>query len=93
MEENDTGESDPVDLHCAERTDLVSLIISGEEEATQEESDLGHCSLLGGKQKKNYMLFVFTVQHAPQAPCVKKIHVLPASHCQPELIRVMDNAM
>ncbi|CAL8377081.1 unnamed protein product [Boreogadus saida] len=47
MEEKDTGESDPVDLQCAEQTDLVSLIISGEEEATQEESDLGNCSLLG----------------------------------------------
>ncbi|XP_059891842.1 zinc finger translocation-associated protein [Gadus macrocephalus] len=42
MEEKDTGESDPVDLQCAEQTDLVSLIISGEEEATQEESDLGN---------------------------------------------------
>ena len=71
MEENDTGESDPVDLHCAGRTDLVSLIISGEEEATQEESDLGHCSLLGGKQKKNYMLFVLTV-HTHHKPRVSK---------------------
>ncbi|KAM6949357.1 zinc finger translocation-associated protein [Aplochiton taeniatus] len=43
MEENETGESEPVDLQCAEQTDLVSLIISGEEEATQE-SDFGHCS-------------------------------------------------
>ncbi|CAL8325517.1 unnamed protein product [Lota lota] len=39
MEEKDTGEGDPVDLQCAEQTDLVSLIISGEEEATQEEKD------------------------------------------------------
>ncbi|XP_067117882.1 zinc finger translocation-associated protein-like [Osmerus mordax] len=43
MEEKETGESEPVDLQCAEQTDsLVSLIISGEEEATQELSDLGH---------------------------------------------------
>ncbi|XP_029932775.1 uncharacterized protein C11orf95 homolog isoform X2 [Myripristis murdjan] len=41
MEEKETGESEPVDLRCAEQTELLSLIISGEEEATQEESDLG----------------------------------------------------
>ncbi|XP_056225872.1 zinc finger translocation-associated protein isoform X3 [Seriola aureovittata] len=39
MEENQPGE--PVDLRCAEQAELLSLIISGEEEATQEESDLG----------------------------------------------------
>ncbi|XP_033507869.2 zinc finger translocation-associated protein isoform X1 [Epinephelus lanceolatus] len=41
MEEKETGESEPVDLRCAEQAELLSLIISGEEEATQEESDLG----------------------------------------------------
>ncbi|XP_051284510.1 zinc finger translocation-associated protein isoform X2 [Dicentrarchus labrax] len=41
MEEKDTGGSEPVDLRCAEQAELLSLIISGEEEATQEESDLG----------------------------------------------------
>lgn len=41
MEEKETGESEPVDLRCAEQTELLSLIISGEEEATPEESDLG----------------------------------------------------
>lgn len=45
MEEKETGESEPVDLRCAEQAELLSLIISGEEEATQEESDLG------GKEK------------------------------------------
>ncbi|KAL0970422.1 hypothetical protein UPYG_G00241740 [Umbra pygmaea] len=44
MEENETGESDPVVLPCAEQTDSHSLIISGEEDATREASDLGHCS-------------------------------------------------
>lgn len=41
MEEKETGESEPVDLRCGEQAELLSLIISGEEEATQEESDLG----------------------------------------------------
>uniref|UniRef100_A0A4W6EBE1 Zinc finger translocation associated n=1 Tax=Lates calcarifer TaxID=8187 RepID=A0A4W6EBE1_LATCA len=41
MEEKETGEREPVDLRCAEQAELLSLIISGEEEATQEESDLG----------------------------------------------------
>ncbi|XP_019129047.1 uncharacterized protein C11orf95 homolog isoform X3 [Larimichthys crocea] len=41
MEEKETGGSEPVDLRCAEQAELLSLIISGEEEATQEESDLG----------------------------------------------------
>lgn len=50
MEEKESGESEPVDLRCAEQPELLSLIISGEEEATQEESDLG------GKEKKNVLL-------------------------------------
>ncbi|XP_068443736.1 zinc finger translocation-associated protein isoform X2 [Clinocottus analis] len=41
MEEKEPGGSEPVDLRCAEQAELLSLIISGEEEATQEESDLG----------------------------------------------------
>ncbi|XP_035798449.1 zinc finger translocation-associated protein isoform X1 [Amphiprion ocellaris] len=41
MEEKGAGQSEPVDLRCAEQPELLSLIISGEEEATQEESDLG----------------------------------------------------
>ncbi|XP_039996353.1 uncharacterized protein C11orf95 homolog isoform X1 [Xiphias gladius] len=41
MEEKETGEREPVDLRCAEQAELLSLIISGEEEATQEESDIG----------------------------------------------------
>ncbi|XP_055794881.1 zinc finger translocation-associated protein [Salvelinus fontinalis] len=44
MEEKETGESEPVVLPCAEQADSLSLIISGEEEATQEQSDLGHCA-------------------------------------------------
>nr|XP_029530589.1 uncharacterized protein C11orf95-like [Oncorhynchus nerka] len=44
MEEKETGESEPVVHPCAEQTDSLSLIISGEEEATREPSDLGHCS-------------------------------------------------
>ncbi|KAK2900282.1 zinc finger translocation-associated protein isoform X2 [Channa argus] len=41
MEEKETGEREPVNLRCAEQAELLSLIISGEEEATPEESDLG----------------------------------------------------
>ncbi|KAM7365904.1 hypothetical protein PAMP_015384 [Pampus punctatissimus] len=41
MEEKETGESELVDLRCAEQAELLSLIISGEEEATRGESDLG----------------------------------------------------
>ncbi|KAM9426585.1 zinc finger translocation-associated protein [Pholidichthys leucotaenia] len=40
MEEEAAG-SEPVDLRCAQQPELLSLIISGEEEATQEQSDLG----------------------------------------------------
>lgn len=52
MEEKETGESEPVDLRCAEQAELLSLIISGEEEATRGESDLG------GKEKKRVLLFL-----------------------------------
>ncbi|XP_037530891.1 uncharacterized protein C11orf95 homolog [Nematolebias whitei] len=38
---DDTAETEPVDLRCSEQPELLSLIISGEEEATQEGSDLG----------------------------------------------------
>ncbi|KAF7653435.1 hypothetical protein LDENG_00082970 [Lucifuga dentata] len=41
MEEKDTGESEPVDLRSAEQPELLSLIISGEEEATQGEEEDG----------------------------------------------------
>lgn len=41
MEEKEPGESEPVDLRCGEQAELLSLIISGEEEAAREESDLG----------------------------------------------------
>ncbi|KAM9717306.1 zinc finger translocation-associated protein isoform 2-T2 [Menidia menidia] len=41
MDEKGTGGDEPVDLRCSEPSELLSLIISGEEEATQEESDLG----------------------------------------------------
>ncbi len=50
MEEKEPGESEPVDLRCAEQAELLSLIISGEEEATQEESDLG------GKEKTSVVI-------------------------------------
>ncbi|XP_072315021.1 zinc finger translocation-associated protein isoform X2 [Eucyclogobius newberryi] len=40
MEETDTGGTGPVDLRCAEQAELLSLIISGDEEATREDSDL-----------------------------------------------------
>lgn len=52
MEEKDTGDSEPVDLRCAEQPELLSLIISGEEEATQQHSDLG------GKGKKNSVIIL-----------------------------------
>ncbi|XP_030579073.1 uncharacterized protein C11orf95 [Archocentrus centrarchus] len=41
MEEQGAGEREPVNLRCADQPELLSLIISGQEEATQEESDLG----------------------------------------------------
>lgn len=52
MEEKETGEREPVDLRCAEQAELLSLIISGEEEATQEDSDLG------GKGEKTALFFL-----------------------------------
>lgn len=85
MEEKETGESEPADLQCAEQTDLVSLIvISGEEEATQEESDLGHCS--GGG--KNIVMFMFGLR---EPVCQTLVRPPPAFVTQ--LIRVTDNAM
>ncbi|XP_040887260.1 uncharacterized protein C11orf95-like isoform X4 [Toxotes jaculatrix] len=48
MEEKGAGEREPVDLRCAEQAELLSLIISGEEEATQEESDLGEDGIVNG---------------------------------------------
>lgn len=47
MEEQGAGERAPVNLRCADQPELLSLIISGQEEATQEGSDLG------GKEKNN----------------------------------------
>ncbi|KAM4537331.1 zinc finger translocation-associated protein [Odontesthes bonariensis] len=41
MEEKETGVSEPVDLRCSEQSELLSLIISGEEEAARERSNLG----------------------------------------------------
>ncbi|KAK7910275.1 hypothetical protein WMY93_014959 [Mugilogobius chulae] len=40
MEEADTGGTQAADLRCAEQAELLSLIISGDEEATREDSDL-----------------------------------------------------
>lgn len=51
MEEKEPGESEPVDLRCGEQAELLSIVISGEEEATQGESGLG------GKGKKIMLLF------------------------------------
>lgn len=56
MEEKETGESEPVDLRCGEQTELLSLIISGEEEATRAESDLGG---KGRKKQKKPQCFFF----------------------------------
>lgn len=39
MEEADTG-AEPLDLRCGEQPELLSLIISGDEEATREDRDL-----------------------------------------------------
>ncbi|KAM6909487.1 zinc finger translocation-associated protein [Xenentodon cancila] len=41
MERKEAREGEPVDLRCSEQSEVLSLIISGEEEATQEEGDLG----------------------------------------------------
>ncbi|KAF3836755.1 hypothetical protein F7725_004219 [Dissostichus mawsoni] len=67
MEEKETGESEPVDLRCAEQAELLSLIISGEEEATREESDLGdEDSLANGHEEESEAGMVTPV--GPQAP-------------------------
>lgn len=46
MEETEDTGTEPLDLRCAEQTELLSLIISGDEEATREDSDLGGKLLL-----------------------------------------------
>lgn len=54
MEEADTGGTEPLDLRCAEQAELLSLIISGDEEATREDSDLGDGErLANGHIEKN----------------------------------------
>lgn len=79
MEEPDTGGREPVDLRCAQQPGLLSLIISGEEEATRQDSDLG------GK------LLLFSVfPHYTVSVCVA---VKPRPLSDRQLIRVRDNAM
>ena len=51
MEEAESGGREP-EPRCAEQTELLSLIISGEEEATPEESELG------GKGEKTSVIIV-----------------------------------
>lgn len=82
MEEKKTGGSEPVDLRCAEQAELLSLIISGEEEATQVESDLG------GKGEKKQLLFLCL---PPQCGSAWLSEPRPLSGSQ--LIRVRDNAV
>uniref|UniRef100_A0A3B3ZKH5 C2H2-type domain-containing protein n=1 Tax=Periophthalmus magnuspinnatus TaxID=409849 RepID=A0A3B3ZKH5_9GOBI len=53
MEEADTGGTEPVDFRCAEQAELLSLIISGDEEATREDSDLEGDHLANGHVDKN----------------------------------------
>ncbi|XP_034412553.1 uncharacterized protein C11orf95 isoform X2 [Cyclopterus lumpus] len=66
MEEKEPGGSEPVDLRCAEQAELLSLIISGEEEATQEESDLGdEDSLANGHGKEESEAGVVTPVTSP----------------------------
>lgn len=83
MEEKETGEREPVDLRCAEQAELLSLIISGEEEATQEESDLG------GKGKKKLVLLLWCFP--PQSGSAWLSEPRPLSSSQ--LLRVTDNAI
>ncbi|XP_055012731.1 zinc finger translocation-associated protein isoform X2 [Boleophthalmus pectinirostris] len=66
MEEADTGGTEPVDLRCAEQAELLSLIISGDEEATREDSDLedGAC-LANGHADKNSETATATAVKSP----------------------------
>lgn len=73
MEEKEPGESEPVDLRCGEQAELLSLIISGEEEAAQEESDLG------GKGKKIVLLLCVWVCVAVRATAIVR---QPVNPCQ-----------
>lgn len=85
MEEKETGEREPVDLRCAEQAELLSLIISGEEEATQEDSDLG------GNEKKKKKRRYFSWCFPPQSESAWLSEPQPLSGSQ--LIRVRDNTM
>lgn len=73
MEEKETAESEPVDLRCAEQPELLSLIISGEEEATQEESDLG------GKGKNSVIILGVSHRKAGLRCCQSHGHCQAAS--------------
>lgn len=73
MEEKETGESEPVDLRCAEQAELLSLIISGEEEATQEESDLG------GKEKTSVVILGVSHRYVGLRGCQSRDHCQAAS--------------
>lgn len=60
MEEKGAGQGQPVKLRCAYQPELLSLMTSGQEETTQEESEL-----VGKEQKNtssvNFLVFVPTL--------------------------------
>lgn len=53
MEEKGAGQGQPVKLRCAYQPELLSLMTSGREETTQEESELV------GKEQKTHLVLIF----------------------------------
>lgn len=71
MEEGGPGGAEPGELRCAEQAEVLSLIISGEEEATQADSEVG------GKEKSCGM--ILSVCLAPRGQCAA---LSQTRHCQ-----------
>lgn len=57
MEEKEKEESEPLDLRSGDQAELILLVISGEEDATQDESALrGKIKIRGAFFFLNYLL-------------------------------------
>lgn len=62
MEEKEKEESEPLDLRSGDQAELILLVISGEEDATQEESAL--------RGKMRITVTFLTISFAPVWACL-----------------------